>query len=62
MKKAKWQKPLKKSEIDHIKETTDSGTLRQFKANRKFHLERKTKDDNDPCLECRSIAIKLGLE
>lgn len=61
MKKAKWQKPLKKSEIQHIKESTDSGTLAQFKRNREFHLKRIAAGEADPCIECRMIAIKLGL-
>ena len=62
MKKPKWQIKLKKSEINHIKETTDSSTLVQFKRNREFHNKAKEKDGHEPCFDCRMIAQKIGIE
>ena len=59
--KPKWQKKLKKSEIKHINKTTDSGTLTQFKSNRKFHLGKIADGEIDPCFDCKMIASKLGL-
>lgn len=59
--KPKWQKKLKKSEIQHINESTVSGTLAQFKRNREQHWEEVKKGKSDPCPECGAIATKLGL-
>ncbi len=56
--KPKWQKNLTKWEIEHIKVTTDSNTLKQFKRNRTQHRSHTT----EPCVECRHIAIKIGIE
>jgi hypothetical protein len=52
---AEWQEKITRDEFRHIQETTSSGTLAQFKRNRK-----KSKDF--PCMECRDIARKLGIE
>lgn len=54
---AKWHKKLTIKELRHVKETTDSTTLKQFKRNREFQ-----KKENIKCWECFSIAHKLGLE
>ncbi len=62
--KPKWQKKLTQAEVRHIAETCFAGkaTLRGFKANREFHQLAIEKGQDDPCLECRHIAVKLGLE
>ena len=61
----KWMKELTKGEIAHIRETTDTGTLTQFKINAAFHVERRAENGNDPriepCWECKAIARKLHL-
>jgi hypothetical protein len=57
----KWKQGLTASERRHIKDTTSSGTLTQFRANRKAHLSDVAEGKEDPCLECRIIARKLGL-
>lgn len=56
----KWQKKITKKQLRHIKETTDNGTLREFKANREHHRNRE--QGRDLCYECRIIAIRLKLE
>jgi hypothetical protein len=57
-----WKGKLTKKELAHIKETTDNGLLREFKANRAKHQEWKAKGEREACWECRFIAKKLGLE
>ena len=57
-----WKKKITKKEFKHIVETTDNGTLREFKVNREFHKKDRERDGKEPCLECRFIAKKLGLE
>lgn len=56
--KPKWQRKLKASEIEHIRLTTFSGTLAQFKANRAGQIAHP----DHGCSECRHIALKLGIE
>ena len=59
----KWQKKLTKKEMKHVKDTMDGPpTLRGIMANRVFHKEQMAKGEKEPCYECRTIAIKLGLE
>ena len=59
----KWHKGITKAELKHIKVTTRTGTLAQFKGN----IDRQRKWDagnpNGPwsCSECANIARKLGL-
>ena len=57
MKKAKWQKKLTIAQIWHIKETTQSGTLAQFKRNRIGQIA-----EGIECFECKEIAKKLKIE
>ncbi len=61
----KWMKELTKGEIAHIRETTDTGTLAQFKINAAAQKEMREKNDSDPriepCWECKAIARKLHL-
>ena len=60
--KAKWQRKLTKKEIKHIKETTDRGTLIEFKRNHIQHeiWREEFPENSDPCRECREIAKKLN--
>lgn len=57
-----WQDKLTAKERAHIAETTSNNSLWSFKANRRFHHKMKAKTGEDPCHECRHIAIKLGIE
>lgn len=57
----KWQNKLTKSELKHLREmgvTTLAGANRN--AEHQANL-RKNPDMLEPCFECRSINIKLGL-
>lgn len=61
----KWKKKLTKKELKHIKETTNGGTLAEFKRNREWQVrpdQEFGKEPDEMCFECRSIARKLGLE
>ena len=60
--KKTWKSKLTKKQIDHIKDTTDNCLLREFKENRRFHTKLKAKEGEEPCWNCREIAIRLGLE
>ena len=64
MKKKKgWKSKLSKAQLKHIRETTDGCLLREFKANRTFHWRWKLEGEKtDSCLECRLIALQLGIE
>lgn len=63
MKKKKgWKSKLSKAQLKHIRETTDGCLLREFKANRTFHWKERLAGKHDPCIECRLIALRLGLE
>jgi len=63
MKRKGWKAKLNKKELAHIKETTDGGLLREFKANRSTQRTWETGGAfAEPCFECRIIARKLGLE
>ncbi len=48
---------LNKADLKHLRETTEKGTLREFKRNRAIQIR-----DNITCFDCRIIARKLGLE
>jgi hypothetical protein len=58
----RWQKKLTKKELKHIKETTNRGTLSEFKSNREAQIAQKLSLNMEPCWECRIIASKLGIE
>lgn len=64
MRKSKrWQDKLTKKEMKHLADTCfGRPTLAALKQNRAAHLAEVEKGNMDPCFECRSIAIKLGLE
>ena len=55
--KPKWHKKLNKKDLKHIRETTDTGSLKQFKVN--FEFQEKY---NMRCWECKNIADKLGIK
>lgn len=66
MKKPKWQRKLLKVDVKHIRDTTDSGTLAQFKSNLDWQRKRDEENDNPQgdqmtCMECNHIANKLGI-
>lgn len=61
MTKKKWQRPLTAKEVKHIRETTETGTLEQFKQNRARQIEDEAADFT-PCWACRMIARKLGVD
>lgn len=57
----RWQKKLTKKELQHFKFATRGDmTLAGFKQNREE--QRKLDPNNEVCWECRSIALKLGIE
>ena len=57
--KAKWEKPLTLTEIKHLREMTN-GTLRSVKATFEFQKVNRDKNpQNEPCWDCKMIAIKL---
>ena len=63
---AKWHRKITKSELKHIRETTHSCTLEQFKRNVKWQRDRDAENDNPQgnqmtCMECHFIARKLGV-
>ncbi len=59
----KWQKKLTKKELKHIKETTDSCTLREFKINRRTQIKMDKKSPGlESCLDCKFIAKKLEVD
>lgn len=64
MKKRKgWKSKLSKAQLRHIKETTDNCLLREFKANRATHWKWLLAGNiEDPCIECRLIALRLRIE
>lgn len=62
MKRKGWKKKLNRAELAHIKATTNGGLLSEFKANRAKHHEWIAKGEGDACIECRMIALKLGIE
>lgn len=47
---AKWHKKLTIKELRHVKETTDSTTLKQFKRNREFQKKRTLNAGNASAL------------
>lgn len=52
--KPKWHKKLTKSEIKHIKDTTQTGSRAAFFRNREWQ-----KENNVECFECEIIERKL---
>lgn len=69
MMKPKWQKPLNKAELKHLRAVAGCHSLKQFKETIEIH---KMDFDKNielgmlvgiamPCWECRNIARKLGL-
>lgn len=62
MKRKPWQKRITKKQLAHIKETTDNGLLREFKANREGHQMALQGGYPEPCWECKDIAVRLKLE
>ena len=62
-KKKSWKSKLSKVQLQHVRETTDNCLLREFKANRATHWKwRLAGRIDDPCIECRLIALRLGVE
>jgi hypothetical protein len=56
-------KKLTKNEKKHLAETIDGRvSLAAFVRNREFHAGMKVISGVEPCYDCRSIAIKIGLE
>jgi hypothetical protein len=56
-------KKLTKKEKKHLAETIDGRvSLAAFVRNREFHASMKAVSGMEPCHDCRSIAIKIGLE
>ena len=60
----KWQDKLTKKELKHMKDIAGCHSLKTFKENRKGQIQMREsgKFDREPCFDCRSIALKLGLE
>ena len=57
----KWQKKLTKKEIQHFRYATDGvATLEAFMESRE--KQRNMDMGKEVCWECRSIALKLGME
>lgn len=52
-----WKQRIGKRLAQHIKTSTQDGTLREFRANLKWQ-----KQSDQPCRECSKIAAKLGIE
>ena len=62
-KRPKWAKALNARDWAHVGESTNRCTLEEVKRNIADHAEkRKECAWPDPCLECKTIARKLGLE
>lgn len=57
-----WKKRITKKQLAHIKETTNNCLLREFKANREAQRKEGKEVGEEPCWECRVIAVKLGIE
>ena len=55
-----WTKLLNKKELTHVRTTAGCKSLEQFKQNRKEQHE--LSPDKEVCWDCRSVALKLGLE
>ena len=64
MNKPKWQKPLNKTEIKHLRDMGVT-TLAQAKRNAEFQagLRERNRDEpmGEPCWDCRRINQKIGL-
>ena len=56
----KWQKKLNKKEMTHLKDDAGCHTLAQFRETRE--RQRKLDPSKEVCFDCRSIALKLGME
>jgi hypothetical protein len=59
MKKAKWQRGLKVSEINHLAEGSATGRASLTSLKRNLAEQERV---GIHCFECRSIALKLGLK
>jgi hypothetical protein len=59
----KWAKALTAKEWAHVAESTERCTLEEVKRNAADHAARREAGQvwPDPCLDCKFIAIKLGL-
>jgi len=59
-----WQEQLTKEERDHLSQKANVVSLSAFKRTHAVHeISRKEHPDYpDPCLICKGIARKLGLE
>lgn len=58
----KWQDKLTKEELQHVRQWGGK-TLTGFKGNRHAQREMQLeRGGSEPCLECKHIAIKLGIE
>lgn len=55
----KWQSKLTKAELKHLK-AADCKTLQHIKDTRAW--QKNLDPDREVCWDCRSIAIKLGIE
>jgi len=53
----KWKDKLTKKELEHVKEHTSKGTLKQITANVLFQQNMEC-----PCWECVAIGRKIGIE
>jgi hypothetical protein len=49
-------------EIRHINETTPNDLLKEFKRSAEDQAKWRKEGVGEPCLECKFIALKLGLE
>jgi len=59
----KWHKKLTLKELAHVNEWC-GGTLEGIKQARENQKRQKAEvpDSSEPCWDCRTIAVKLGLE
>ena len=57
----KWQKKLTASERKHLSEH-EIRTLNDVRITRQGQAEMRGTDCRDVCQECRTIALKLGIE
>lgn len=46
----------------HIDSTAHNGLLKEFKRSAEDQAKRRKEGVGEPCLECKFIALKLGLE
>lgn len=60
----RWQKKLNKKEMQHLKDTQEGcPTLAGLKRNRAYQKQEREKHGiSYDCMDCKRIAIKLGIE